>query len=155
MQSSKTKPVDLDRLLGEVGRVNKDRGGKQKRGGKSSKGGESGDRQVGESKPKKPKEDTPTSELQQLVRTKLQGSRFRMINETLYKSSSEQAHAMMRREPEMYAEASDGVMAGESGGHDMWLVEVAPGAECSGRLGMRRCAAGQAAGPNRDECGVI
>ncbi|KAB5589564.1 hypothetical protein CTheo_6990 [Ceratobasidium theobromae] len=135
--SSKSKAVDLDRLLDGMRGVNT--GGKRKRGkGRESKA----------KKHKGAPNDArcePPSELQQLVRSKLQGSRFRMINETLYKSSSEEAHAMMRREPEMYAETSDGGVAGESGGHDMQLVEVAAGAECSGRPGMRRCAAGEAA----------
>ncbi|KAJ1311915.1 hypothetical protein OPQ81_010375 [Rhizoctonia solani] len=44
------------------------------------------------------------SELQKLVKKNLQGSKFRLINEKLYKSSSIDAQAMMRAEPETYTE---------------------------------------------------
>ncbi|CAE6457351.1 unnamed protein product [Rhizoctonia solani] len=45
------------------------------------------------------------SELQKLVKENLQGSKFRIINEKLYKSSSQEAVDMMRKEPETYSEA--------------------------------------------------
>ncbi|KDN35243.1 hypothetical protein RSAG8_11728, partial [Rhizoctonia solani AG-8 WAC10335] len=44
------------------------------------------------------------SELQKLMRKNLQGSKFRIINEKLYKSSSEDAQAMMHAEPQTYTE---------------------------------------------------
>ncbi|CAE6437533.1 unnamed protein product [Rhizoctonia solani] len=48
----------------------------------------------------------PLSELQKLVKQNLQGSKFRIINEKLYKSSSRDAQDMMQKEPETYTEAS-------------------------------------------------
>ncbi|CAE6521857.1 unnamed protein product [Rhizoctonia solani] len=44
------------------------------------------------------------SELQKLMKKNLQGSKFRIINEKLYKSSSQDAQTMMRTEPQTYAE---------------------------------------------------
>nr|GAT54016.1 uracil phosphoribosyltransferase [Mycena chlorophos] len=38
------------------------------------------------------------------ARAKLSGARFRLINESLYKSGSKEAHEMMRRDPEMFEE---------------------------------------------------
>ncbi|CAE6442189.1 unnamed protein product [Rhizoctonia solani] len=48
------------------------------------------------------------SELQKLVKKNLQGSKFRIINEKLYKSSSQDAQAMMRTEPQTYTEYHTG-----------------------------------------------
>ncbi|CAE6363332.1 unnamed protein product [Rhizoctonia solani] len=46
----------------------------------------------------------PLSELQKLMKQNLQGSKFRIINEKLYKSSSQDAQDLMRKEPETYTE---------------------------------------------------
>ncbi|CAE6492348.1 unnamed protein product [Rhizoctonia solani] len=48
------------------------------------------------------------SELQKLMKKNLQGSKFRIINEKLYKSSSQDAQAMMRTEPQTYSEYHTG-----------------------------------------------
>ncbi|KAG9093546.1 25S rRNA (adenine645-N1)-methyltransferase [Ceratobasidium sp. 370] len=46
--------------------------------------------------------------LQHLMKNNLEGARFRFINEQLYKSSSNDAQEMMRKEPQVYAEYHTG-----------------------------------------------
>ncbi|KAJ7507681.1 methyltransferase-domain-containing protein [Mycena galericulata] len=46
--------------------------------------------------------------LQKGMKRSLDGARFRLINETLYKSDSQQAHEMMRKDPKVYEEYHTG-----------------------------------------------
>ncbi|KAH7345499.1 methyltransferase-domain-containing protein [Rhizoctonia solani] len=59
-----------------------------------------------ESKATEPDEENPEemSELQKLMKKNMQGSKFRIINEKLYKSSSRDAQTMMRSEPQTFTE---------------------------------------------------
>ncbi|KAG9100984.1 25S rRNA (adenine645-N1)-methyltransferase [Ceratobasidium sp. UAMH 11750] len=65
-------------------------------------------------KPSRHPDDLPQSSpesltaLQHLMKNNLEGARFRFINEQLYKSSSNDAQEMMRKEPQVYAEYHTG-----------------------------------------------
>ncbi|KAG8736965.1 25S rRNA (adenine645-N1)-methyltransferase [Ceratobasidium sp. 414] len=50
----------------------------------------------------------PLTVLQHSMKNNLEGARFRFINEQLYKSSSNDAQEMMRKEPQVYAEYHTG-----------------------------------------------
>ncbi|KAJ7742466.1 putative uracil phosphoribosyltransferase [Mycena maculata] len=55
-----------------------------------------------------PKATTGLTRLQKGMKEKLDGARFRLINETLYKSDSQQAHEMMQKDPKVYEEYHTG-----------------------------------------------
>ncbi|KAJ7276269.1 methyltransferase-domain-containing protein, partial [Mycena haematopus] len=46
--------------------------------------------------------------LQKVMKRNLDGARFRLINETLYKSDSKQAHELMQKDPKVYEEYHTG-----------------------------------------------
>lgn len=55
-----------------------------------------------------PSPGAPLTALQSSMLTSLKGARFRTVNETLYTSSSDEALALMQREPQLYGEYHDG-----------------------------------------------
>ncbi|KAJ6599197.1 putative uracil phosphoribosyltransferase [Mycena vulgaris] len=55
-----------------------------------------------------PKPTAGLTALQKGMRRSLDGARFRLINETLYKSDSQQAHEMMQKDPNVYEEYHTG-----------------------------------------------
>ncbi|KAJ7095255.1 methyltransferase-domain-containing protein [Mycena belliarum] len=55
-----------------------------------------------------PKATASLTELQKGMKRSLDGARFRLINETLYKSDSQEAHEMMQKNPKVYEEYHTG-----------------------------------------------
>ncbi|KAJ7699947.1 uracil phosphoribosyltransferase-domain-containing protein [Mycena rosella] len=60
------------------------------------------------SPPAEPKATAGLTALQKGMKRSLDGARFRLINETLYKSDSQQAHEMMQKDPKVYEEYHTG-----------------------------------------------
>ncbi|KAJ6539216.1 ribosomal RNA-processing protein 8 [Mycena capillaripes] len=61
-----------------------------------------------DSLPAGPEATAGLTALQQGMKRSLDGARFRLINETLYKSDSRQAHEMMQKDPKVYEEYHTG-----------------------------------------------
>ncbi|KAJ7047500.1 methyltransferase-domain-containing protein [Mycena alexandri] len=58
--------------------------------------------------PAKPEASVGLTALQKGMKRSLDGARFRLINETLYKTDSQQAHEMMQNDPKVYEEYHTG-----------------------------------------------